>query len=127
MRRIVVTGIGAISPIGHSAPISFENLLQGKHGIRAIDHFNPKEHACKTTFAAQVSASFDPATLAPFKDMQDSARTKLLKKLDRHQLFAMIAAAEAINEAGLDTIKNDDVLHRIGVNIANRCWRVKQP
>ncbi|CAH9060256.1 3-oxoacyl-[acyl-carrier-protein] synthase 2 [Pseudoalteromonas sp. CIP111854] len=118
MRRIVVTGIGAISPIGDTAQSSFENLLQGRHGIRPIEHFNPTEFACKTLFASQVSENLNPAALAPFKNMEDSTRTKLLKKLDRHQLFAMIAAAEAIIEAGLNTITNEHILHRIGVNIA---------
>ncbi|WP_172971635.1 beta-ketoacyl-[acyl-carrier-protein] synthase family protein [Pseudoalteromonas sp. A25] len=118
MRRIVVTGIGAISPIGNTAQNSFENLLQGKHGIRPIEHFSPEQFACKTTFAAQVCANLDPSTLPPFKQMDDSTRTKLLKKLDRHQLFAMVAAAEAITEAGLDTITNELQLQRIGVNIA---------
>ncbi|WP_105166580.1 beta-ketoacyl-[acyl-carrier-protein] synthase family protein [Pseudoalteromonas sp. T1lg23B] len=118
MRRIVVTGIGAISPIGDSAHTSFENLLQGKHGIRPIEHFDPVQFACKTTFAAQISSQLDAHTLAPFKHMDDSARTKLLKKMDRHQMFAMIAAAEAIHEAGLDNLTNERLQHRIGVNFA---------
>ncbi|CAM4304170.1 beta-ketoacyl-[acyl-carrier-protein] synthase family protein [Pseudoalteromonas byunsanensis] len=118
MRRIVVTGIGAISPIGTSAQSSFDSLLQGKHGIQPIEHFDPVQFACKTTFAAQVSSQLDANTLAPFKYMDDSARTKLLKKLDRHQMFAMIAAAEAISEAGLDNLTDEQLRHRIGVNIA---------
>ncbi|MCF6437691.1 beta-ketoacyl-ACP synthase II [Pseudoalteromonas sp. MMG022] len=118
MRRVVVTGIGAISPIGTSAHTSFDNLLQGKHGIRPIEHFDPAQFACKTTFAAQVSSQLDASTLAPFKHMDDSTRTKLLKKIDRHQMFAMIAAAEAIQEAGLDNLDDEPLRLRIGVNLA---------
>ncbi|EPE37555.1 3-oxoacyl-[acyl-carrier-protein] synthase 2 [Candidatus Photodesmus katoptron] len=118
MKRIVITGFGAISPIGLNANESFKSLLQGKHGFRRITNFVPEKLGCKTTFAAQISENFNLIHHFPFSEMSIQEQKKQIKKLDRHQVFAMIAASEAIKMAGLDSIQNKKQLDRIGVNFS---------
>lgn len=116
--RVVVTGIGAISPLGGNAEESFDRLVRGEHGVRKIERFNPVEFSCKTWFAAQIDESFDPCKFSPFKDLSSAEQTKQLKKYDRHQIFALIAAAEAIEMAKLNDETDEEKLHRIGVNFS---------
>ena len=116
--RVVITGIGALSPIGGSASESFENLALGKHGIRRIERFDPLKFGCKTLFASQVGGDFDARRFPPFKDLSAAEQTKQLRKLDRHQIYALIAAAEAIEMAKLDGDIAPEKLHRIGVNFS---------
>ena len=52
MRRVVVTGLGAVTPVGNEIPVFWENLLAGKNGIGPLDRFDAKEYKAKV--AAQV-------------------------------------------------------------------------
>ena len=116
--RVVITGIGAVSPLGGNANESFESLVRGEHGIRKIERFDPVEFACKTFFAAQIDQKFDACKFSPFRDLSLAEQTKQLRKLDRHQIFALIAAAEAIEMAQLHGVTDEEKLHRIGVNFS---------
>ena len=99
-RRVVVTGLGAVTALGLDAPATFAGLLQKRSGVGPITHFDAKDHA--TTFAAEVRG-FDPATvLEPHE----------ARKLDPFALFAMAAAKEALADSGLDLARED--LARIG-------------
>lgn len=94
-RRVVVTGMGAMTAIGNSVKAFWEGLLQGKNGVGAITHFDPAQFS--TRFAAEVkNFSFDGIL-----DVRESNR------MDRYTQMAMVAAHEALQDSGLDLEKID--------------------
>lgn len=101
LRRVVITGIGAITPIGNTASEFWSGLLNGKSGAAPITRFDTTKF--KTRFACEVK-NFDPLNFFEKKDV---------KRFDRYAQFAMVAASEAIADAGITDEKlNKD---RIGV------------
>ena len=89
LKRVVVTGIGAITPIGNTAKAFWESLLQGKSGAAPITHFDASKF--KTRFACEVK-DFDPRQYFDRKEA---------RKYDRYAQFGLVAAAEAVEDAGL--------------------------
>jgi 3-oxoacyl-[acyl-carrier-protein] synthase II len=94
MRRIVVTGMGAVSPLGCGVELSWRRLLAGQSGLRLLPEWSL---ALPARIAGLVRSKdedgeggFDPALAAPPKDQ---------RKMDRFILFALLAAAEAIAQA----------------------------
>ncbi len=100
-RRVVITGLGSISPLGLSAPETWEGMVQGRSGVARITLFDPSNY--KTQIAAEVK-NFDP------KDFMDG---KLARRIDRFTQFAIAASREAVADAGLDLSKED--IYRVGV------------
>ncbi len=94
-RRVVITGMGAITALGMDAPATFAGLLEGRSGVVPITHFDPKDYA--TRFAAEVRG-FDPAR---FMEAHEA------RKLDPFALFAMGAATEALKDSGLALDRED--------------------
>ena len=90
LKRVVVTGIGAITPIGNTATEYWSNLLKGVSGAGVITRFNPEKH--KTKFACEVK-NFDPTAYIDKKDV---------RRLDRFAQFAVVCSDEAIKDSGLD-------------------------
>jgi 3-oxoacyl-[acyl-carrier-protein] synthase II len=89
VRRVAVTGLGAVTPIGHDAPSTWDAALAGKSGIDFIRSFDA------STFPVRVAAEvtdFDPSGVASPKEV---------RKLDRNVLLALAAAKEAVGDAGL--------------------------
>ena len=86
-RRVVVTGLGCISPVGNSVDETWQALLAGKSGAAAITHFDASGH--KTRFAAEVKG-FDGEALFGRRDA---------RKMDRFTQFAMAATQEALAQA----------------------------
>ncbi len=97
MRRVVVTGIGVISPIGNSVKDFWENLIAGKSGIELISSFNPDDYGLTVKIAAEVK-NFDPENYFDKKDAQ---------KLSDFIKFAYAAAIEAIQDANLENANID--------------------
>ena len=100
-RRVVVTGMGLITPLGKEVDQLWQNVLAGKSGIHRLSLFDP------TPFKVQVAGDipdFHPGTYCDPKD---------LKRLDRFTLFAMYAGGKAIEDSGLDLSKED--AYRCGV------------
>ncbi len=89
LKRVVVTGIGAITPIGNTAKAFWGSLLQGKSGAAPITHFDASKF--KTQFACEVK-DFDP---------KQHFDRKEARKYDRYAQFGLVAAAEAVEDAGL--------------------------
>jgi 3-oxoacyl-[acyl-carrier-protein] synthase II len=89
-KRIVVTGMGAITPLGNSIEAFWEGLLAGRSGIRKLTAFDTADYPCK--IGGEVEA-FDPA------DWMDS---KDAKRNDRYTQFAVAAARMAMKNSGLD-------------------------
>lgn len=100
-RRVVITGLGALTPIGNSVPAYWESLLSGTSGAAPITHFDASNF--KTQFACELK-DFDPLN---FMDRKES------RKCDRFAQYALVSTDEAISDAGLDFDKEDR--DRIGV------------
>ena len=101
LKRVVVTGLGAITPLGKTLTETWEGLVNGKSGARPITHFDASKF--KTQFACEVK-DFEPTQYFDRKEA---------RKLDRYAQFALVAADEAIADSGLEVEKLD--LDRIGV------------
>ncbi len=105
MRRVVITGLGVISPIGNDVEAMWANLIAGKSGVGPITHFDASK--LESRFAAEVK-DFDPAALLGRKEA---------RRMDRFTQLAMAAAGQAIEDAGLK-ITPDNAL-RVGVAIGS--------
>ena len=92
MRRVVVTGLGAVTPIGNDAPSTWEAAGAGRSGIDWIRSFDPGESPVRV--AAEVK-DFDPTGLVDARE---------LRRLDRYVLLALAAAREAVGDARLDGV-----------------------
>ncbi len=101
LKRVVVTGLGAISPIGNDVPTMWKNALAGESGAGPITHFDAS--LFKTQFACEVK-NFNPAEIFDRKEA---------RKYDRYTQFAIKAATEAMEDAGIDVEKENK--DRIGV------------
>ena len=101
LKRVVVTGLGAITPLGNDVKTTWENALEGKSGAGPITHFDAS--LFKTQFACEVK-DFNPSDLFDRKEA---------RKFDRYSQFAVKASKEAMEDSGLD-LENEN-LDRIGV------------
>ena len=89
MRRVVVTGLGAVTPVGNDIPAFWENLLAGKNGIGPLSRFDAGEYKAKV--AAQVK-DFDP--------LQYMEKGEI-RKSDLFCQYAMAAACQAVEDSGI--------------------------
>lgn len=102
-RRVVITGLGAITPVGHDVESSWTSLMAGTSGIDTIAQFDPEGFAC--TIAGEIK-EFSP---------QDVIVPKDLKKMDRFIQMGMVAGIEAIENSGLEI--TDANAEHIGVYV----------
>lgn len=101
LKRVVVTGLGAVTPVGNTPEETWKNLLEGKSGAAPITNFDTTNF--KTKFACEVKGL----------NVNDYIDRKEARKMDRYCQLAMISAAQGIKDAGLDLEKED--LNLIGV------------
>ena len=94
-RRVVVTGIGTINPLGNNIQEYFSNLEKGVSGAATITHFDPEKF--KTKFACEVK-NYDPSQYFDRKEV---------RKYDLFTQYALIAATQAVEDAGFDFDKID--------------------
>ncbi len=97
MRRVAVTGLGAVTPLGNDVPTTWRSALDGKSGIDFIRAFDASDRPVK--IAAEVK-DFDPDGLAPPKE---------LRRLERNVVLALAAAREALGDSGLNGFDPDRV------------------
>ena len=90
MRSVVVTGMGAVTPIGMSVSQMWSSMVQGRSGVGLIDRFDTSGFSVR--IAAQVGPEFDPGA---FMDRRDA------KRMDRFTQYAVAAARQAMDDAGL--------------------------
>ncbi len=102
-RRVVVTGLGIVSPVGLNLKESWSNITAGNSGVVAIDRFDTSDFPAK--IAATVK-NFDAGDVIPNKD---------LKKMDAFIHYGLVAADEALNDSGLEITEQN--AERIGVAI----------
>ncbi|MDO5460814.1 MAG: beta-ketoacyl-ACP synthase II [Bacteroidales bacterium] len=100
-RRVVVTGLGTVSPIGNNVPETWENAVNGVSGAGPITHFDA--YLFKTQFACEVK-NFDPNSCMDRRDV---------RKVDVDTHFGVASAVEAINDSGLNFETED--CNRVGV------------
>lgn len=105
MRRVVVTGMGVVSPVGVGVPAFWDSLKTGRSGIAPITHFDASEHS--TRFAGCVD-DFDPSDVIDRKEA---------RRMSRFQQFALVAADEALRDSGLQI--TDDNAERVGVIVGS--------
>ncbi|MES2034105.1 MAG: beta-ketoacyl synthase N-terminal-like domain-containing protein, partial [Pseudomonadota bacterium] len=106
-RRVVVTGLGMVSPLGLTVQETWSHLLAGKSGVSRVESFDVSD------YSAQISASvkgFDPSEYMPLKDA---------RKLDTFVQYGFVAAKEAIHDAGLDIAADNLDLSRVGIAIGS--------
>jgi len=121
-RRVVITGIGAVSPLGLSAGESWRNALEGKSGIGKITLFDPTD--CAARIAGEVKGFDVTKPLAtpvhPRPDAEPvtvAANAKDARKVGRFSHFAMVASLEAYADSGLDAHRRTIDPTRMGVNV----------
>jgi 3-oxoacyl-[acyl-carrier-protein] synthase II len=105
LRRVVVTGLGAVTPIGNDVSHYWDGLRLGSNGVAPITLFDASRHACR--FAAEVK-NFDPS------DVLDRKETK---RWDRFCQFGVVASKQAVDQAQL--LIDESTQHRIGVAIGS--------
>lgn len=110
MRRVVVTGMGVVSPLGRGVQHNWDSLIAGKSGIRLIDDFDLKDIPVKIAGRVPFGENepdFNPDTVIAPKDQ---------KKNDKFILFGMAAASDAIEDAGwnVETVSEEEK-YRAGV------------
>lgn len=105
MERVVITGMGVVSPIGNDVESFWSNLVQGTSGISYIDTFDTSKH--KTKFAGVVK-DFDAESIFGRKEA---------RRMDRFSQFALVAAEQALEDSGLVLEEID--LERLGVYVGS--------
>ena len=101
LKRVVVTGLGAVTPLGNSPEETWKSMLSGKSGAAPITQFDTSKF--KTQFACEVKNL----------DVTDWLDRKEARKLDRYTQLAMISAIQGVQDSGIDLEKEDK--NRIGV------------
>ena len=101
LKRVVVTGLGAVTPLGNSPEDTWKSMLAGKSGAAPITQFDTSKF--KTQFACEVKKL----------DVTDWLDRKEARKLDRYTQLAMISAIQGVQDSGIDLEKEDK--NRIGV------------
>src|SRR5438552_17625257 len=96
MRRVVVTGIGAVTPVGNTAPETWRNLLAGKSGIGRITLFDASDYAIN--IAGEVKDFSSEGIIDP----------KEARHMDRAVQFAVVATKETLNDAKLEINEEND-------------------
>ncbi len=104
MRRTVITGLGAVTPVGNDMSSTWEALIAGKSGVGRIARFDPDSVGLKFPLAAEVQ-DFSPQEMLP--------DAKTLRHMDRNVQYGLASALEAIEDSGLEV--DADNRHRVGV------------
>ena len=104
-RRVVVTGLGCLAPVGNSVAESWANLLAGNSGIDTITKFDVSAFSCK--FAGEVKGF----------DIKDYIPEKEARHMDRFIHLGLAAAIQAVQDSGLPTGIEDEDAFRIGAEV----------
>lgn len=105
MRRVVVTGLGIVCPLGNSVEEAWKNALAGKSGVRKIQSFDASEYSCQ--IAGEIR-DFDSSAYVPAKEA---------RRFDKFVLYGAVADSQALEDSGL--VVTEENAHRIGVAIGS--------
>ena len=106
MRRVVITGIGLLSSIGNGKKETWNNLLNGKSGIKKIDDFNTDEFPCK--IAGYISNNQNNDN---YIDITSHLDSREIKRNDRFIQYGIVAAKMAVEDAGIQNLSEEDKLN----------------
>ncbi len=128
LRRVVVTGLGTVSPLGLSVKETWESAIAGRSGIGPITQFDTKD--CPVTFAGEVRGFEPTAAVGPFRpgaglEVTQICHPKEVKKMARFIHLSLAATMEAYGDSGLDGARSSSTQspaqsidpERIGINI----------
>ena len=105
MRRVVVTGLGIVCPLGNSVEEAWKNALAGKSGVRKIQSFDASEYSCQ--IAGEIR-DFDSSAYVPAKEA---------RRFDKFVLYGAVAGSQALEDSGL--VVTEENAQRIGVAIGS--------
>ena len=111
MKKVVITGMGIVSPVGTGVDYAWKNVLAGKSGVKKIDSFDVSDLASQIAGVPQVGT--EPGMFNPDAVVEPREQ----RKLDKSIIYGIVAADEAIKDAGLDSYDGDK--ERIGVSIGS--------
>jgi 3-oxoacyl-[acyl-carrier-protein] synthase II len=104
-RRVVITGMGMVSPVGNTVASTWENILKGKSGAAKIEHFDV------STYATQFAANVKDFTVADYMSVKDARR------MDTFIQYGMVAAIQAMEDSGLEI--TEELAPRAGAAIGS--------
>ena len=111
MKKVVITGMGIVSPVGTGVEYAWKNVLAGKSGVKKIDSFDVSDLASQIAGVPQVGT--EPGMFNPDAVVEPREQ----RKLDKSIIYGIVAADEAIKDAGLDSYDGDK--ERVGVSIGS--------
>ena len=111
MKKVVITGMGIVSPVGTGVEYAWKNVLAGKSGVKKIDAFEVSDLASQIAGVPQVGT--EPGMFNPDAVVEPREQ----RKLDKSIIYGIVAADEAIKDAGLDSYDGDK--ERVGVSIGS--------
>ena len=111
MKKVVITGMGIVSPVGTGIEHAWKNVLAGKSGVKKIDSFDVSDLASQIAGVPQVGT--EPGMFNPDAIVEPREQ----RKLDKSIVYGIVAADEAIKDAGLDDYEGDK--ERIGVSVGS--------
>ncbi|GAH16033.1 unnamed protein product, partial [marine sediment metagenome] len=103
--RVVITGMGTINPLANTINEFWDNLIEGKSGIRLVKHTDLSD------FSVQIGGEVD------YPDLSEYFPQKMLRRLDRFIIFGHVAATRAFKDAGLEPIDIEKAPHLYGTII----------
>ena len=112
MRRVVVTGLGLVTPLGADVPTVWKNIVEGRSGAGRITHFNPEGYAC--TIACEVKPPAHEFGFDPGKRVDH----KVQRQVDPFIIYGIDAAGQALEDAGL-TDMTEEERFRAGCSIGS--------
>lgn len=110
--RVVVTGMGVLSPLGVGVEPTWGKLIKGQSGIRKIDRFDVSD------YAVQIAGQVPGATEEHGFNAEEFIGKKDMKKMSRFIQYGMKAVDEALNEAKLD-LEDEELMRRTGVMLGS--------
>ena len=112
MRRVVVTGLGMVSPLGGNVETSWKNIIASKSGAATITRFDATDYKCR------IACEVKPAAHAYCNDASLDVDHKIQRQVDPFIVYGISAASEALRDAGLDTMTEEERL-RAGCSIGS--------
>lgn len=116
MKRVVITGMGTVNPVGCSVAESWTNLTEGHSGISAVCHMEVEDLSSK--IAGMIPSERSPSAFAAHFVRDDYISDKEAARMDMFSVYAIAAADQACRQAGLDTL-TDEQCERAGVSIGS--------
>ena len=111
MRKVVITGMGIVSPVGTGVEYAWKNILVGKSGVKKIDSFDVSD------LASQIAGMPESGTEAGQFNPDVAIDAREQRKMDKSIVYGIVAADEAIKDAGLDMCDVDK--ERVGVSVGS--------